>query len=92
MLIEAAIFDGGSDGDRAGDVLGQAEAVADELRAAGLDGVVVGQHAVMPDLVEIVELAFGVDEAVGEGVGGGVEVAVGLDEAALGEESCRCCP
>ncbi len=73
-------------------VFGQAEAVADELRAAGLDGVVVGQHAIVPDLVKIVQLAFDVDEAVGEGVRGGVEVAVGLDEAALGDESCRCCP
>ncbi len=40
----------------------------------------------MPDLVEVVQLALDVDEAVGEGVGGGIEVAVGLDEAALGED------
>ena len=39
----------------------------------------------MPDLVEVVEFAFDVDEAVGEGVGGGVEVSVGLDESAFGE-------
>ncbi len=39
----------------------------------------------MPDLVEVVQLAFDVDQAVGEGVGGGIEVAVGLDEAGLGE-------
>ena len=48
--------------------------------------VVVGQHAVVPDLVEVVELALDVDEAVGEGVRGGIEFAVGLDEAALGED------
>ena len=35
--------------------------------------------------MEIVDLAFDVDEAVGERVRGGVEIAVGLDEAALGE-------
>ena len=68
------------------DCLGQAEAIADELRAAGLERVVVGQNAVVPDLVNIVEFAFDVDEAVGEGVRGGVEFAVGLDEAALGDD------
>ena len=40
----------------------------------------------MPDLVEVVEFAFCVDQAIGEGVGGGVEVAVGLEESALGED------
>ncbi len=40
----------------------------------------------MPDFVERIQLAFGVDEAVGEGVGGGIEVAVGLDEAGFGED------
>ena len=86
MLVEAAVADGGGERELACEVLGQAEAVADQLRAAGLDGVVVGQHAVVPDLVEVVQLALDVDQAVGEGVGGGVEVAVGLDEAALGED------
>jgi hypothetical protein len=85
VLVEAAIADGGGERDLAADVFGQAEAVADQLRAAGLEGVVVGQHAVVPDLVQVVELALDVDQAVGEGVGAGVEVAVGLDEAALGE-------
>ena len=85
VLVEAAIADGCGEGDLAGDVFGQAEAVADQLRAAGLEGVVVGQHAVVPDLVQVVEFALDVDQAVGEGVGAGVEVAVGLDEAALGE-------
>ena len=75
----------GGDGELALGVFGQAEAVADHLRAAGLDGVVVGEHAVVPDLVQAVELAVDVDEAVGEGVGGRVEVAVGLDEAAFGD-------
>ena len=70
VLIEAAVSDGRGDGDGAGDVFGQAEAVADQLRAAGLDGVVVGLYAVVPDLVEAIELAFDVDEAVGEGVRG----------------------
>ena len=66
--------------------LGQTEAIADELRTAGLDGVVVGQHAVVPDLVEVVDLAFDIDEAIGEGVRGGIEVAVGLDESGFGED------
>jgi hypothetical protein len=85
VLVEAAIADGGGERDLAGNVLGKAEAVADQLRAAGLEGVVVGQHAVVPDLVQVVELALDVDQAVGEGVGAGVEIAVGLDESALGE-------
>ncbi len=85
MLVEAAVADGGGDGDLAGYIFWQAEAVADQLGAAGLEGVVVSQNAVVPDLVQVVELAFYVDEAVGEGVGGGVEVAVGLDKAAFGE-------
>ena len=34
VLIEAAVFDGGSDGDRAGDVLWQAEPVSNQLGAA----------------------------------------------------------
>ena len=86
VLVEAAVLDGGGEANLAGDVFGQAEAVAHQLRAAGLDGVVVGQHAVVPDLVQVVQLALDVDEAVGEGVGGGVEVAVGLKEAALGQD------
>ena len=85
VLIEAAVLHGRGDGEGAGDTLGQAETVTDELRATRLDGVVVGQHAVVPDLVERIQFAFDVDEAVGEGVGGGIEVAVGLDEAGLGE-------
>ena len=89
VLVEAAVLHGGGEGELAVDVFGQAEAVAHQLRAAGLDGVVVGQHAVVPDLVEVVQLALDVDEAVGEGVGGGIEVAVGLDEAALGDGLCR---
>jgi len=39
----------------------------------------------VPYLVQRIQFAFGVDEAVGEGVGGGIEVAVGLDEAGFGE-------
>jgi len=39
----------------------------------------------VPDLVEAVELALVVDEAVGEGVGSGIERAVGLEEAGFGE-------
>ena len=85
VLIEAAIADGGGEGDLARNVFGQAEAVADQLRSAGLDGVVVGENAVVPDLVEAVELALVVDEAVGEGVGSGIERAVGLEEAGFGE-------
>ena len=86
VLIEAAVFHGRGNGDGAGDGLGQAEAVANQLRAAGLDGVVVGLNAVVPDLMEIVEFAFYVNKAVGEGVCGGVEIAVGLDETRLGED------
>ena len=86
VLVEAAVFDRGGQGERAGRVLGQAEAVTDQLRAAGLDGVVIGQNAVVPDLVKVVQLALGVDQAVGKGVGGGVKFAVGLEEAALGDD------
>ena len=86
MLIEAAVPDGGGEGDCAADVFGQAEAVTHQLRTAGLDGVVIGQNAVVPDLVEVVEFALHIDEAVGEGVGGGVEIAVGLQEPAFGED------
>ncbi len=85
VLVEAAVLNGGSDGDAAGDVFGQTEAVTDKLGAAGLDGVVVGEDAVVPDLVNVVEFALFVDEAVGEGVRRGIEVAVGLQEAAFGE-------
>ncbi len=56
------------------------------MRTAGLDGVVVGLHAIVPDFVEAIDLAFYIDEAVGEGVRGGIEVAVGLDESGLGED------
>ena len=83
VLVEAAVLHRGGDGDGAFGVFGQAEPVADELRAAGVDGVVVGEDAVVPDLVEIVELAFDVDETVGEGVGARIEIAVGLDEAGV---------
>ena len=77
VLVEAAVPDGRRQRDLAGDVLGQAEAVANQLRAARLNGVVVGQYPVVPDLVQVVQLALVVDEAVGEGMGGGVERAVG---------------
>ena len=85
VLVEAAVLHRGRECELAFDVFGQAETVADQLRTARLDGVVVGQHAVMPDLVDVVQFALGVDEAIGEGVGGGIEIAVGLNEAALGE-------
>ena len=87
MLVEAAVLDGRGDGELALVALGQAEAVARQLRAARLEHVVVGQHAVVPDLVNVVELALDVDEAVGEGVRRGIEFAVGLDEAALGQST-----
>ncbi len=51
VLIEAAIADSGGEGELTGGFLGQAEAVAHQLRAAGLDGVVVGQDLVVPDLM-----------------------------------------
>ena len=87
VLVEAAVLDGGGEGDGpGGDLLRHAEAVAHQLRAAGLEHVVVGEHAVVPDLVDAVQLALVVDEAIGEGVGRGVEVAVGLDEAAFAED------
>ena len=84
VLVEAAVLDGGGDGELALGVFGQAEPVADQLGAAGLNGVVIGEHAIVPDLVNAVQSSLDVDEAVGEGVGGGVEVAIGLDEAAFG--------
>ena len=90
VLIEAAVVDLRGDGDGAFGVGGNFELIADDLRAAGGDGVVVGDDAVVPDLVEIVDLALDVDEAVGEAVGAGIEVAVGLDDAGVGEGLAGC--
>ena len=87
VLVEAAVVDLGGDGEIAGGEGGRdAELVAHHLRTTGLNGVVVGDDAVRPDLVEVVECAFLVDEAVGEAVGALVEVAVGLEEAGLHED------
>src|SRR5580658_4574074 len=85
VLVEAAILHGGREAERSGEGLWDAEAIAHQLAAAGLDGVVVGENAIMPDLVEIVELTLVVDDAVGEGMGGGVEIAVGLEKSAFDE-------
>ena len=90
VLVEATVADGGGEGDGAGEVFGDTEAVANELAATGLECVVVGEDAVVPDLVEVVELALFVDDAVGEGVGGGVEAAVGLEESGFGEGFAGC--
>ena len=90
VLIEAAVVYFRRDGDGAFGVCGNFELIADDLRAAGGDGVVVGDDAVVPDLVEIVDLALDVDEAVGEAVGAGVEVAVRLDYAGVGEGLAGC--
>ena len=76
-LAEVAVLHRGLDGDGAEDVGWKMELVADEGRAAGLDGVVVGDGVDGPDAVVVDEGAFGVDGAVGEAVGGGVESAVG---------------
>ena len=85
VLIESPVPHGGGERNFSRHVLGQPETVAHQLRAARLDGVVVGQHAVVPDLVEVVQFALVVDEAIGEGVRAGIEIAVGLEEAALSE-------
>ena len=89
VLIEAAVLHGGGQRELALVALGQPEAVARHLRAAGLEHVVVGQHAVMPDLVNVVELALDVDQAISERVRRGVEFAVGLEESALGKHLAR---
>ena len=86
MLIEAAVPDSGCEGDGAGGRGRHVEGVACDLRAAGLDGVVVGDDLGVPDLMLGVEAAARIDEAVGEGVGALVEVTVGLDEAALKDD------
>ena len=85
MLIEAAVPDGGSESDRAGGCRRHVEGIANDLRTAGLDGVVVSNDAIVPDLMFGVEGAAGIDEAVGEGVGALIEIVVGLEEAALKE-------
>ncbi len=66
MLVKAAIANSGRD--RHGAAGRHGEGITDELRASGLDGVVVGDDAIVPHLVKIVERAGFVDETVGEAV------------------------
>ena len=89
VLVEATIFNAGGQRHRARSVLGKAEPITYQLRPARLNCVVICKHAVVPDLVQVVELALGVDEAAGEGVGRGVKIAVGLNEAAFGQDLAR---
>src|ERR1700728_1905500 len=84
LLIEAPVFDRGRYGYRTTAVR-HGERVAHQLRAAGLDRVVVGDHAIVPDLVKIIQPALLVDQAVGEAMRGGVQISAGLDIAALGD-------
>ena len=59
------------------------ELVTYKLRTAQTDGVVVGDDAVRPHLVQIVQTAIHVDQPIGKAVGALVEITVRLDESAL---------
>ena len=51
-----------------------------------MDRVVVGENAVVPDLMDIVQFTLDVDEAIGKRVGRRVEIAVGLNESTFSED------
>ncbi len=68
---------------------GDAELVADELRASGGDGVVVGDDAVIPDLMQDIDRAFCIDQAIGEGMSAGIEIAVRFETTGVREKVPR---
>jgi len=90
VLIEAAIPDRCSDGDRPYGSRRHDEGVTHELRTPGLDGVVVSDDAIIPDLMQIVEATIDVDETIGEAVSAFLEIAARLDESALMQDLSGC--
>ena len=83
VLIEAAIVDFGGDGDGPGRILRHLEPIAHNLRAARSDGVVVGDDARVPHLMQIVQRAANVDKAIGKAVRRRIERAVGLERSGV---------
>ena len=83
MLIEPAISDRRGNRDRANSGWRHDEGIAHQLRAPRLDRVVVGNDAVSPDLMKVVEASIHIDEPIGEAMGAFIEITAWLDESAL---------
>src|SRR5882757_6021800 len=90
MLIEAAIFRCRSNHDRANCGGWHDEGVAHELRTSGLNGVVVGDDAVSPDLMKVVEASIHIDETIGEAMRAFVEITARLDKTTLMQDLSGC--
>src|SRR5271170_5049058 len=89
VLVEPPIVDASGDSDWARSIHWNLELVANQLGASGGDGVVVRYDTIVPYLMKIVDLAFGIYEAVGEAMGAGIEIAIGLKRAGVHEDMAR---